>query len=451
YLYNTAEIPGAITSVVVVATPASDSYKFQKNLYCAVDDEKSQGDVASIDGLTPGARTNTSFTFNFDAADDYRYFKLFSNENFTSGNITGVTVTVTYVTGTPDDSSEAESSEEPSSEEPSSEEPSSEEPSEEPSSEPDESSESEPEQGYYLAAEIPAVGDKIVIAFKNGEDFYAFPNANHGSDTAIAATKITVADGLASVDDSVVFEIVVNSGEMGIKSIAATKDSYIGFNSNKIACNGWGDTKYAVITAAEANGTFIVGSSNNLPRGLTYSGTDFTVSNEGGAPVYIFVYGDKPEEEEDVVVSLGAKVNTISYSLRLGAKYNGKVLSGDERASVEDLGIVFYPVKFLGESELDLTTSGAAAISANSIDEEYYVDGKKFVDYETFVFYATIVNIPENGRDTDIAFRPYIIYSEGTVYGEILVRNYNGTYEAARGLAIENAENEISCPSNWFN
>ena len=42
------------------------------------------------------------------------------------------------------------------------------------------------------------------------EDFYAFPNANHGNDTAIAATKITVADGLASVDDSVVFELIEN-------------------------------------------------------------------------------------------------------------------------------------------------------------------------------------------------------------------------------------------------
>lgn len=452
-LWNTAEIPGAITGITLNFPDADATNYFKNNLYCAVGNE-SKSDVTSVDGLTAGTTSKSNIAFAFDSADSNCFFKLLSNEKFTNGNIKGdVTVTVTYEVNVPgDESSEDESSEPDDSSETESSEESSEEPSsEEPSSEPDESSESESEKGYYLAAKVPTVGDKIVIAFKNGEDFYAFPNANHGNDTAIAATKITVADGLASVDDSVVFELIEKNGEMAIKSIAATKDSYIGFNSDKIACNGWGETKYAAITAAEANGTFIVGSSNNSPRGLTYSGTDFTVSNNGGMPVYIFVYGDKPEDE-GVVVSLGSKVKSSTFSLRLGAKYNGKLLSADERATVTDLGIVFYPSKFLKAGDvLDLTTEGAAILSAAGIDEDYYVDGKAFVDYDTFVFYATIVNIPENGRDTDISFRSYIIYSEGTVYGEVLARNYNDTLTAAREIAVENSENEISCPSNWFN
>lgn len=43
------------------------------------------------------------------------------------------------------------------------------------------------------------------------------------------------------------------------------------------------------------------------------------------------------------VLSLGAKVNEKTSSLRLGAFYNGKILTSAERASVEDLGMLFYP------------------------------------------------------------------------------------------------------------
>ena len=149
------------------------------------------------------------------------------------------------------------------------------------------------------------------------------------------------------------------------------------------------------------------------------------------------------------VLSLGAKVNQNTSSLRLGAKYNGLAITEQQRASVEDLGIVFYPVHLLGENSLDIFNSSAARVSACGI--ENFDEEKAFGDYESFVFYVTIVNIPDKGKDTDIAFRPFIIYDGAVEYGEVLARNYNGTLEAARHLAENEGENEIVCPDNWFN
>lgn len=129
----------------------------------------------------------------------------------------------------------------------------------------------------------------------------------------------------------------------------------------------------------------------------------------------------------NVVVSLGAKINEKTFSLRLGAKYNGYLLGADEIASVEDLGMIFYPSHLLGENVLDLDNANAARMSATAIEE--FDERKTFADYETFTFYVTIVNIPEKGRDTNISFRPFIIYSEGTFYGKVLERSYNGVID----------------------
>ena len=127
---------------------------------------------------------------------------------------------------------------------------------------------------------------------------------------------------------------------------------------------------------------------------------------------------------EFVVVSLGAKINTKTHSLRLGAFYNGYILEKEEREAVKDLGTIFYPSKLLGESALDLDNTDAVRISAVAI-EEFDVE-KVFADYETFTFYVTIVSIPENGWNTKIAFCPYIILGDGTIeYGEVMERCYN--------------------------
>ena len=151
---------------------------------------------------------------------------------------------------------------------------------------------------------------------------------------------------------------------------------------------------------------------------------------------------------EYAVVSLGAKVNEKTSSLRLGARYNGFLLDADERASVQDLGMLFYPSHLLGENALDLKNANAARMSATAIEE--FDENKTFVDYDSFTFYVTIVNIPDKGKDTDISFRPYIIYGEKTVYGDVYERNYYSVLDAAGVLAYKQGDNEISCPDNWF-
>lgn len=139
--------------------------------------------------------------------------------------------------------------------------------------------------GYTLASAVPEVGDEIIIAFKDGDDYYALPNGNADSGTSIAAESLTVTNGEATATSDVTFELVDKEGDLGIKSTEG--GYYLGFNSNKISMNGWGDTKHAEITAA-SNGMFLISSAENAPRGLSYSGSSFKVSNEGGSPVYIF-------------------------------------------------------------------------------------------------------------------------------------------------------------------
>ena len=155
---------------------------------------------------------------------------------------------------------------------------------------------------------------------------------------------------------------------------------------------------------------------------------------------------------EYAVLSLGAKVNEKTSSLRLGARYNGFLLGAAERASVEDLGMLFYPSHLLGTSALDLGNASAARMSATAIEE--FDAAKKFVDYDSFTFYVTIVNIPDKGKDTNISFRPYIIYSKiyskKTVYGDVYERSYYSVLDAAGVLAYKQGDNEISCPDNWF-
>ena len=162
------------------------------------------------------------------------------------------------------------------------------------------------EAGYYLADSVPTVGDEIIIAFKSGDTYYALPNGNKSSGASIAAETLTVSNGKATATSTNTFKLITNSGYMGIKSTADA--NYLGFNSNKISMNGWGDTKYAKITAS--GDQFIVGSSNNSPRGLSYSGTNFTVANAGGSPVYIFTYTEG---------GTGGGTTTTTYTFELKA------------------------------------------------------------------------------------------------------------------------------------
>ena len=140
------------------------------------------------------------------------------------------------------------------------------------------------------------------------------------------------------------------------------------------------------------------------------------------------------------------KQNTACSGLRLGCKYDASKISPERRFDITDMGVVFYPTRFL-VSELTLEIEGAASVRAVAIEE--YVPGNVFTDYETFTFYATIINIPASGKDKEISFRPYVIYNDGVIeYGDVLARSYN--YVVANTLAVELGDNEIPAPDDWW-
>ena len=140
------------------------------------------------------------------------------------------------------------------------------------------------------------------------------------------------------------------------------------------------------------------------------------------------------------------KQNTSCSGLRLGCKYDASKITPERRFDITDIGVVFYPTRFL-DSELTLDTEGAASVRAVAIEE--YVPGNVFTDYETFTFYATIINIPNVGKDKLITFRPYVIYNGGVIeYGDVLARSYNSVI--ASSLAVESGDNEIPAPDDWW-
>lgn len=96
HIYNTSEMPGAITQIVISCSADNSNY-FKNNLYAATG-TSSQASVNSITGLAAGTRAQdgSSFTWTFDAEDGITYFKLCSTEKFTNGNVSGCSIKITY-------------------------------------------------------------------------------------------------------------------------------------------------------------------------------------------------------------------------------------------------------------------------------------------------------------------------------------------------------------------
>lgn len=96
-LYNTQAMPGAIKSITVTQTATGNNF-FRNNLYVALG-TTNQGSVTTVVGAQKcSSASNTTFTFVIDENEGYTFFKLLSNEKFTSGTVSGAVVTVTYVT-----------------------------------------------------------------------------------------------------------------------------------------------------------------------------------------------------------------------------------------------------------------------------------------------------------------------------------------------------------------
>lgn len=99
HIYNTTEMPGAITQIVMSISNASSTNCFQNKMYAATG-TSSQASVSSIEGLSAGmlSSDNSSFTWTFDENDGITYFKLCSTEKFTKGSVNGCSIEITYAT-----------------------------------------------------------------------------------------------------------------------------------------------------------------------------------------------------------------------------------------------------------------------------------------------------------------------------------------------------------------
>ena len=97
-LYNSDPMAGVIKAIKVTQT-ATGTNKFQNNLYVSLG-TSSQGEVNAVTNAQKQDAGGTAQEINFtiDPSKGYTYFKLLSNEKFTSGTVAGVIVTVTYET-----------------------------------------------------------------------------------------------------------------------------------------------------------------------------------------------------------------------------------------------------------------------------------------------------------------------------------------------------------------
>ena len=102
-LYNSDPMAGVIKAIKVTQT-ATGTNKFQKKLYVSLG-TSSQGEVTAVTNAQEQDAGGTAQEINFtiDPSKGYTYFKLLSNEKFTSGTVAGVVVTVTYETSSGSD------------------------------------------------------------------------------------------------------------------------------------------------------------------------------------------------------------------------------------------------------------------------------------------------------------------------------------------------------------
>ncbi len=192
--------------------------------------------------------------------------------------------------------------------------------------------------------------------------------------------------------------------------------------------------------------------SFQLVNVIAYAANDenFASPISGGVVNYSFTAANK----NIPVTTIGAKVNTVAPALRLGSRYDAEQLGDISRYDVEDIGIVFYPTRLLGNSELTCETSGAMKVTAMGIED--YVEGNVFEDYESFIFYVTIINIPANGMDDMISYRAYLKTFD-RVGGETILaentyeRSYSYVYETFfPSLGSGSGDNAILPDNGWF-
>lgn len=162
------------------------------------------------------------------------------------------------------------------------------------------------------------------------------------------------------------------------------------------------------------------------------------------------------EADGAILTMLGGQINPSSVSLRFGAEYDASYLPSG--ATVTSLGVLAYPTSRLNTA-LTVDSDGAPApgvVRAKATSIINYQAGYSFPDYSTVDFYMNILSIPENGIETYISARAYVIYTLAngtsvTEYSETVSRSYKQVYDSVySSLAVTSGDNVLVAPEEWW-
>ena len=206
-----------------------------------------------------------------------------------------------------------------------------------------------------------------------------------------------------------------------------------GVNYSKLGCLNGPDcnkgTKALVHSTLDFNNyvsgrylkiNFIAGNYYNS-KSSTYKDNGIAMMSE----IEVFASSiDKP------VQSIGAQINAEKSAIRFGANFYNL----EDKAEVEDIGMLVLPAAKLGEAELNLDLANDLVAKIHATGILNYEADKALADYEYVTFVAAICGIPEGHLSDDIVARPFVEYSnEETAYGEAMVRNYEAVAAKAAG------------------
>ncbi len=294
-----------------------------------------------------------------------------------------------------------------------------------------------------------ATSSTVYIADINGAGSQNGPKLFYGSgefETLFGLTNYDWWDKVIATFDETAGTFVVTDVYPAVSGDFNYKDAVLGANDVMLWAWEWGGYNGILDQLAAGDKIYIYGFdfTNGSSTDMSDNSVYFTTySPTMGNGYYGYVGSVDPEDpvepevpvvKESNVESLGAKVNTEKYGLRMGAT----LTKDNSRGEVISLGMLVISEKALGSNELNLeyaaTDKNVVDVKARTIDN--YVEGKEFEDYDSITYYVTILGL-ENYTSENIVARPYVVYRSQTgevvYYGEERVRSYDGVAAAAIG------------------
>ena len=194
--------------------------------------------------------------------------------------------------------------------------------------------------------------------------------------------------------------------------------------------------------SAAASGRNLTVSVANL---VAYDATDMATALTGTATNYSVTV----KAPANPVSNIGAKINTNTPALRIGARYDAAYLADISKDEITDVGIIYCDTEALGNNELTATTSGAKKVTA-TIDSA--VEDYTYADYSSFVFYVTFTNIPADEMDKEVSYRAYLSTASETILADnTYVRSYNYVHDILfPSVGSRPGDNVVYPGTGWF-